>query len=108
MYCKNCGKEISNDAVTCPSCGEPMKKAENPLPEIDSHMTGAILVTLFCCMPFGIISILKASKVSGFVVAGNYEQAYKYAKEADKWIKISLFCGIICYIFYVILIVSNM
>lgn len=23
MFCKNCGKEMSNNAVSCPQCGEP-------------------------------------------------------------------------------------
>lgn len=23
MFCKNCGKEISDNAATCPNCGEP-------------------------------------------------------------------------------------
>lgn len=26
MYCKHCGKEISNEAFMCPSCGEPTDK----------------------------------------------------------------------------------
>ena len=25
MYCKNCGREVSNEAYTCPSCGNPLK-----------------------------------------------------------------------------------
>ena len=24
MYCKNCGKEIADDAVMCPGCGSPV------------------------------------------------------------------------------------
>ena len=24
MFCPNCGKELSNQAVTCPSCGHPL------------------------------------------------------------------------------------
>lgn len=27
MFCSNCGKEISDNAVSCPDCGEPTKKA---------------------------------------------------------------------------------
>ena len=30
-----------------------------------SHLALAILVTIFCCLPFGIVSIVKASQVSG-------------------------------------------
>ena len=29
MYCQNCGKELSDQASFCPSCGQPMKTAAN-------------------------------------------------------------------------------
>lgn len=29
MYCKNCGKEVSDDAKYCPSCGTPLNVETN-------------------------------------------------------------------------------
>lgn len=29
MYCKNCGKELSEEAIMCPNCGTPMGKISN-------------------------------------------------------------------------------
>ncbi|MFI3286648.1 MAG: TM2 domain-containing protein [Rikenellaceae bacterium] len=26
MFCKNCGKELSDNAISCPQCGEPTAK----------------------------------------------------------------------------------
>lgn len=27
MYCKNCGKELADDAIICPECGSPTKNS---------------------------------------------------------------------------------
>lgn len=32
MYCKNCGKEIADDAAFCPSCGQAVKESVAPTP----------------------------------------------------------------------------
>jgi hypothetical protein len=26
MFCKNCGKDISDNAINCPKCGEPLQR----------------------------------------------------------------------------------
>lgn len=36
IKCEECGKNISDKATTCPSCGHPTNKAEKPLVQIDS------------------------------------------------------------------------
>lgn len=30
MFCRNCGKECSDNAEACPACGEPFKQAPSP------------------------------------------------------------------------------
>ncbi len=64
-------------------------------------MTESILVTLFCCLPFGIIGIINASKVSSAHAVGNYMLAQQASKDAGKWTKIGFVCGLI-YVFLVI------
>ena len=32
MFCKNCGKEVDDQAVICPYCGVQLGKIENGLP----------------------------------------------------------------------------
>lgn len=54
-----------------------------PMPE--SNLIWAILTTLFCCMPLGIVSIVYASKVSSLYALGDYEGARKASQKAQKW-----------------------
>lgn len=42
----------------------------------------SILVTCFCCLPFGIIGIVNATKIEGEYNAGNYQQALQYSRQA--------------------------
>ena len=98
MICNNCGKAIPDGSLACPFCGrtfvaQPMMQ-QVPV-NIPSHMTEAILVTLFCCLPFGIAAIIQASKVSGFVASGNIPAAQAASDEAYKYVKISFFSGLI-------------
>ena len=30
MFCPNCGKELSDQAVTCPGCGHPLRPRSDP------------------------------------------------------------------------------
>ena len=50
-----------------------------------NHMVKAILVTVFCCLPFGIVSIVNAAQVNGAAQAGNMQLARSYSEQADKW-----------------------
>lgn len=50
-------------------------------------MAESILVTIFCCLPFGIAGIVFAAKVSSLYAAGKYEEAEAASKNAGKWTK---------------------
>jgi len=60
----------------------------------------SILVTIFCCLIFGIISIVYAAQVNSKYDAGDYEGALQSSKEAGKWTRIGFFCGIAFVILY--------
>ena len=47
----------------------------------DSFMVWAILSTIFCCLPFGIASIVNASKVDGLWASGDYNGANEAARK---------------------------
>lgn len=51
-------------------------------------MAESILVTIFCCLPFGIAGIVFAAKVSSLYAAGKYEEAVEASNNAAKWTKI--------------------
>lgn len=48
-------------------------------------MVKAILTTLFCFLPFGIVAIVKASKVDSLLAADRRDEAIQASKEADNW-----------------------
>ncbi|MCI5980375.1 MAG: CD225/dispanin family protein [Muribaculaceae bacterium] len=57
--------------------------ARPPMP--DTYMVWAILVTVLCCLPFGIVSIVKASQVSSLYYQGNYAEARAASRAARNW-----------------------
>ena len=63
-------------------------------------MAESILVTVFCCLPFGIAGIVFASKVSSLYAAGNYEAALQASKDAGKWTKIGFIVGLVVIVLY--------
>lgn len=64
----------------------------------------SILVTLFCCLPLGIVGIINAANVNTKWTAGDYEGAEHSAAEAKKWTKIGFIIGIVVIVAYVIFV----
>ncbi|MFI3330242.1 MAG: CD225/dispanin family protein [Rikenellaceae bacterium] len=64
----------------------------------------SILVTLFCCLPFGIVGIINAAKVDELFDRGDYELAQIKSNEAGKWTKIGFFIGLGVVVLYFILV----
>ncbi|MGI6219099.1 MAG: CD225/dispanin family protein [Bacteroidaceae bacterium] len=60
----------------------------------------SILVTIFCCLPFGIVGIVYASKISALYEAEKYEEAERASREAGKWTKLGFFIGLVCIVLY--------
>jgi t-SNARE complex subunit (syntaxin) len=52
------------------------------------------LVTILCCLPFGIVGIIFAAQVNNKQQAGDMEGAEKSRREAAKWTKIGFWVGI--------------
>ena len=57
--------------------------ARPPMPA--TYLVWAILATLLCCLPFGIVSIVKASQVSTLYYQGNYAEARAASRAARNW-----------------------
>lgn len=64
-----------------------------PMP--DTYMVWAVLVTVFCCLPFGIVSIVKASQVSSLYSQGRYQEAVAASEAAKKWAIWSAIAGVV-------------
>jgi hypothetical protein len=62
---------------------------------IPSYLWQSIVVTLFCCLPAGIASIVYAAKVEGLKASGNFAAAKEASDNAKKWAIISLVLGLV-------------
>lgn len=51
----------------------------------DNNLVWAILSTVLCCMPLGIVAIIKSSNVNTLWAQGNYEGAQKAADDAKSF-----------------------
>ena len=67
----------------------------------DNYLAFAILSTIFCCWPFGIISIIKSTKVNNLWAQGDYTGAQKSANDAKKWAIYSTIGAVVFWILYV-------
>lgn len=66
----------------------------------------SILVTLFCCLPFGIAGIVNAAKVESRFYAGDIEGANRSSADAKKWTTISFWIGIAVGVIYLIVVIA--
>lgn len=111
VHCPNCGSEADEGARFCRDCGRALHRTtptagkfdpqgyrtsepEPPPPEVDNHLVWAILATIFCCLPFGIVSIVYAAQVNGLLASGNIDAARQASENAKMWAWISLGVGL--------------
>jgi hypothetical protein len=71
-------------------------------PPPKNWLVESILVTLFCCLPFGIVGIINAAAVNTKFAAGDYAGAQESSAAAGKWTKIGFFLGIGVGVLYMI------
>lgn len=73
----------------------------------DNHLVWAILTTILCCLPLGIVAIVKASKVETLWFNGHYTEAQKNADDAKKYSRIGIGIGVaywvVCILAYIII-----
>ena len=74
-------------------------------PQPDNYLIWAILVTILCCLPLGIASIIYATKVSSLYAQGDYNGAVDASQKAKKFAMIGGIGGLIFVIIYVIFVV---
>ena len=119
MYCSNCGNQNPEEARFCTSCGQPLTARSQQPPQsgeyqpppqydvpsyapppstpeehIPNYLAQAILVTIFCCMPAGIVSIVFAAQVNGKVARGDIIGARSDSRNARTWAWVSFGLGL--------------
>ena len=121
MFCTKCGKENEANATNCVECGEaltpvqPQATAASAQPQaaagqpthVPNYLVQAILVTIFCCLPFGIVAIVFAAQVNGKLQAGDINGAMESSRKAKMWSWLGFGIGLafaVLYIVFVLLI----
>lgn len=67
-------------------------------PRPQNYLVLAILTTIFCCIPTGIVSIVYSSKVNSLYAEGRYDEAMAASKTAKTWGIVGLVIGLLSYI----------
>ncbi|MFO6453177.1 MULTISPECIES: CD225/dispanin family protein [unclassified Aeromicrobium] len=70
-----------------------------------NNLVWAILTTLFCCLPLGVVSIVYAAQVNGKFAAGDLAGAQESSRKAKQWAIWSAVVGLVVIVIYIIVIV---
>lgn len=127
-FCTQCGQPIEGDTKFCTNCGapiptppptgstpEPQQAYTAPQPEPqpapqqptgprpNTYLVLAILATIFCCLPFGIVAIVQASRVDNLWNSRQYAAAQDTSRKARNWVIAAVATGLLVSIIYFIL-----
>lgn len=90
---------MNQEQFTAPDGGGYGAPRRCPMPQMPkNHLALAVLTTLFCCLPFGIISLIYAIQVNISANSGNFKMAEFSSEKALFWGKVALWCGAALYI----------
>jgi len=67
----------------------------DPAKPVSNYLVPAILTTIFCCLPFGIVAIVYAAQVNSKLQAGDYNGAVHSSRNAKIWSWVSFGLGLI-------------
>ena len=70
---------------------------------IPNYLLQAILATIFCCLPFGIVAIVYSAQVSSNLQIGDYEKAEIASLNAKKWTNIAVITGVAVWIISILI-----
>ena len=121
MYCTSCGSQNDDNARFCKDCGKAMSVSTpgagpsadkfepesprgtgDPAPpaHVPNYLVQAILVTIFCCLPFGIVSIVYAAQVNTKLDAGDVAGAMQASSNAKTWMWVAFGVGLFLAVMY--------
>jgi hypothetical protein len=75
-------------------------------PKPDNYLVWAILSTLFCCLPLGIVSIVFSAQVDGKYNSGDYAGAVESSSKAKKFATWSAISSVIIVVLLILLSVG--
>lgn len=73
---------------------------ENQPQRPPNYLAVAIITTIICCLPAGVVSIVYSTKVNSEYDNGNYEAAERASKNAKTWAIVSAVAAVVVLIGY--------
>jgi Interferon-induced transmembrane protein len=74
---------------------------------IPNYLWQSIVVTLLCCLPFGVVAIVYATRVQGRQQMGDIQGALDASQKAKTWCIVSLVAGLVLDVIYLLLVSSS-
>lgn len=84
-------KAFAPSAAAMPQ--SPADQTEGKMPP--SYLVWAVVMTVFCCLPAGVVAIIFASQVSSRFYAGDIDGARRASDRAQIWIIVSFVLGVL-------------
>ena len=115
-YCSSCGTLIPEGIKFCQKCGteaQPSGSVQGANanmgvpPQVDTHLAKAILATLLCCLPLGIVAIIHAASVNSKLMAGDYNGARIASEKANTWGNWSIGLGLAVSVLYILVALAG-
>ncbi|MCX5711380.1 MAG: CD225/dispanin family protein [Candidatus Omnitrophica bacterium] len=107
MFCTKCGSPNDDNAWKCVKCGlaleHPVNQAQGSSVKVRNYLIPAILTTLCCCVPFGIVAIIYSAQVNSKIAASDADGAIASSRKAKIWCWVALITGIITTIIWVVI-----
>ena len=72
---------------------------------VPNYLVQAILCTLFCCLPAGIVSIVYAAQVNSKLAVGDRAGAIQSSENAKKWAWVSFGISLALLVIYIVIVV---
>lgn len=90
----------------------PPPQMASPVGSVPNYLVQSILVTLFCCLPLGIVAIVFAAQVNSKLALGDVYGAQEASEKAKMWCWWSFGLGlgliVLYFVFMVIMALTGM
>lgn len=123
-FCINCGNALQQQPPPPPSFnqqppyygpsyGQPRPTVGQPnlfgayTQDVPNYLVPAILSTIFCCVPAGIVAIVYAAQVNGKKQVGDFAGAAAASSKAQTWCWVSFGLGLIVVVLNVIIAIAD-
>lgn len=73
------------------------------MPKPDNYIWLSVITMVCCCLPFGIVALLKSNEVDNAYALGDYERARRASNAALTWGIVAVVCGFVFSILYFLL-----